>query len=243
MKPYISSKAELHGKVLEGAVILGPSRIGSESLVDNGAIVGYPSRQKLLSLLGRDKGVLRIDELDSISSGALIGEGCIVRSGCILYEDVKLGNRIELGHNVLIRSGSNVGEYSRIGSGTQLDGAVQVGRDVNIQSQVYLPHLTEVEERVFLGPCVRVTNDLYPLSRRLVKTVIERGAVIGCGAVILAGVVVGEDAVVAAGAVVTRDVQPRVVVAGIPAKQISTREEYEERKKAYEAGERPTSPR
>jgi tetrahydrodipicolinate N-succinyltransferase len=39
---------------------------------------------------------------------------------------------------------------------------------------------------------------------------------------ILPGVTIGEDAVVAAGAIVASDVLPRTVVAGVPAKQIST---------------------
>jgi maltose O-acetyltransferase len=46
------------------------------------------------------------------------------------------------------------------------------------------------------------------------------GAWIGGGALILPGVTVGEEAVVGAGAVVTRDVEPRTVVAGNPARVI-----------------------
>lgn len=41
---------------------------------------------------------------------------------------------------------------------------------------------------------------------------------IGSGAIVLPGVTIGEGAVVAAGAIVTRDVPPRTVVAGVPAK-------------------------
>ena len=41
---------------------------------------------------------------------------------------------------------------------------------------------------------------------------------IGAGAIIMPGVTIGEGAMVAAGSVVTRDVPPRMVVAGIPAR-------------------------
>jgi acetyltransferase-like isoleucine patch superfamily enzyme len=41
---------------------------------------------------------------------------------------------------------------------------------------------------------------------------------LGAGATVLQGVTVGSDAVVAAGAVVTRDVPPRALVAGVPAR-------------------------
>jgi len=43
---------------------------------------------------------------------------------------------------------------------------------------------------------------------------------VGSHATILKGVTVDRDSVVAAGAVVTRDVPPRTVVAGVPAKVI-----------------------
>lgn len=43
------------------------------------------------------------------------------------------------------------------------------------------------------------------------------------GAIILPGVTVGEYPIIAAGAVVTKDVPPRTVVAGVPAKGISNK--------------------
>lgn len=43
---------------------------------------------------------------------------------------------------------------------------------------------------------------------------------LGSNVTVLPGVTIGEDAVVAAGAVVTRDVAPRTVVGGVPAKLI-----------------------
>lgn len=51
---------------------------------------------------------------------------------------------------------------------------------------------------------------------------LDRGGTIGAGAIILPGVTVGDGAVVAAGAVVTHDVDPRTVVAGVPARPIRT---------------------
>jgi acetyltransferase-like isoleucine patch superfamily enzyme len=53
-------------------------------------------------------------------------------------------------------------------------------------------------------------------------TVIGRRASIGSNVTILCGVTVGEDAVVGAGSVVTKNVPPRTVVAGNPARILRT---------------------
>ena len=52
----------------------------------------------------------------------------------------------------------------------------------------------------------------------LLRTVVERGASIGSGAVVLGGIRIGARALVGAGAVVTRDVAAGSVVAGVPAR-------------------------
>ena len=46
---------------------------------------------------------------------------------------------------------------------------------------------------------------------------------IGARVTILPGVTIGDGAVIAAGAVVTKDVEPYVIVGGVPAKKIGVR--------------------
>lgn len=227
---FISKKAKILGKVLGPSTILGESFVGKDTIIDQGVYVGYPRRNKLLS---NPRG---IEELDALSSGSRIGLRCIIRSQTIIYEEAEVGDEVEVGHGVMIREGSKIGSDTRIGSFTQLDGTVTIGSNVNIQSRVYLPHLTVVEENVFIGPCAIVTNDRYPVSKRLSGVKIGKGAVIGAGAILMAGIQISEGAVVAAGAVVTRDVPANKVVAGVPARIKMDREEYEEKKRRYEEG-------
>jgi len=228
MEVFISRKALVRGKILKPVVILGRTIIGDDTIIDRFVYIGYPTRKKLIGF--RNGGA----DLDELSNGAKIGSKCVIRSHSIIYEDVEIGDGVEIGHGVLIREGSKIGNNSRIGSFSQLDGKVELGSNVNIQSNVYLPHLTKIGAGVFIGPGTIVTNDLYPVSRRLVGVRIEDEAVIGAGAILRAGIEIGRRAVVAAGAIVTRDVPAEAVVVGAPARITMNRREYEAKKKLYE---------
>lgn len=229
---FISPKARLDGHLEGENVILGGTVIGEGSLIGKGVIVGYPVRKSIRSLL--PSSAFNMKQYDSISKGAEIGNNCIIRSGTVVYEGVIIGDGVETGHNVLIREGSVIGGGSRIGSSTQLDGTIKIGKNVNIQSNVYLPHLTVVGDGAFIAPNVCFTNDLYPRSRRLLGVKVEKNAVICANACIIAGVVVGENSVVGAGAVVTKDVFENTVVMGAPARNYITQKEYLKKKKLWE---------
>ncbi len=226
---FISRKAKVRGFIIESA-ILGPSEIGEGTLIGPYVIVGYPSRESLRHLSSYS-----LEDLDSISRGVRIGRHCIIRSNTVVYENVIIGDEVEFGHGVLVRENTIVGDGSLIGSGTIIDGDVRIGRRVRIQSMCYIPRGTVIEDEAFLGPCVVVTNDKYPPSKRLTPVIIRKGAVVGAGAVILPGVEIGEKAVVGAGAVVTKDVRPGEVVAGFPARFMYGIGEYMRKKAFYEA--------
>jgi acetyltransferase-like isoleucine patch superfamily enzyme len=68
------------------------------------------------------------------------------------------------------------------------------------------------------NPNFSVLAEIYPTDDRPIN--IKDDVWIGANVVILPGVTIGEQSIVAAGAVVNRDVPPRTVVAGIPARVI-----------------------
>lgn len=74
-----------------------------------------------------------------------------------------------------------------------------------------------------------VFRDEIPELNVFGKIDIRDNSFIGAGAVILPDVRIGPNAVVGAGAVVTRDVPPDTVVAGVPARVISSLAEYREK--------------
>lgn len=61
------------------------------------------------------------------------------------------------------------------------------------------------------------------------KIEIKDNCFIGYGAIILYDVTIGSNSIVGAGAVVTKDVPPNSVVAGVPARVITTTDEYKKR--------------
>jgi len=232
MTGFVSPKAQVNGYIEKDAVVLGLTVIGSGTLIEKNVIVGYPVEKTLRSFAFSR--LFDIKEYDAFSKGAKIGKNCIVRSGTVIYETTTLGDKVRTGHNVLIREGSSIGEETLIGSSTKLDGTVKIGRRVKIQSNAYLPHLTVIEDNVFIAPNVCFTNDIYPQSRHLIGVTVEKNSIICANATIIAGVKIGKNAVVGAGAVVTKNVPPGSVVLGNPARVHTTREKFNEKRDAWE---------
>ena len=119
-----------------------------------------------------------------------------------------------------IHPGAVIGEDCTIHSHVWIGDEVVIGNRVKIQAFSFIPALVTIEDDCFIGPRVTFTNDKNPPSGRAnwLKTVVQRGASIGAGAVILPGIQIGPGARIGAGAVVTKDVPPGVVVCGNPAK-------------------------
>jgi acetyltransferase-like isoleucine patch superfamily enzyme len=154
-----------------------------------------------------------------------------------IAEDAKLGKNVKIWHYAYVGSGTRIGDNVSIGSLAHVDYNVRIGANTRIEGSVYIPPLTRIGKNVFIGPAAVITNDPYPMSKRMVGVTIEDGVVIGGGAVIKAGVTVGKNSVVAMGAVVTKDVPPEVVVIGVPARVVYTRKEFDAKRLKWESGE------
>ena len=154
---------------------------------------------------------------------AEIGDGTIVSTGAVVFAGTKVGARVILGDQSCVRERVVVGDDVVIGRGSLVENDTTIGAMTKIQAEAYITAYSTLEEHVFVAPCVVTTNDNFMgrTERRheLVKgPTIRRGARIGGGAVLLPGVEIGAEAFVGAGAVVTKDVEPRMVVVGNPAR-------------------------
>jgi UDP-2-acetamido-3-amino-2,3-dideoxy-glucuronate N-acetyltransferase len=154
-----------------------------------------------------------------------------VAEGPANQADHRLIDDVEFGEDVIVYSftnlyGCRVGDRTRIGPFVEIQRGAVVGADCKIQSHTFVCDGVTIEDDVFVGHGVMFVNDNRPRSDgdwELLPTVVERGASIGSGAVILGGLRIGTGALVGAGAVVTRDVAPGETVAGVPARALPAR--------------------
>jgi UDP-2-acetamido-3-amino-2,3-dideoxy-glucuronate N-acetyltransferase len=145
--------------------------------------------------------------INHIEGSALIGAGSKVWWYAVVLQDVRIGVNCSIGSHTEIGRGSRIGDQTRIGA------------------QCFLPPNSVVGCSVFIGPGVVFTDDRFPRIHtpeeppyHAEPPVIEDGANIGAGAVILPGVRIGRKAFIAAGAIVTRDVPAGGHVRGQPAR-------------------------
>jgi acetyltransferase-like isoleucine patch superfamily enzyme len=153
----------------------------------------------------------------------VIGDGTIVSTGAIVFAGSRIGARVILGDQSCVRERVTLGDDVVLGRGSLIENDTTVGAMTKIQADAYVTAYSTLEEHVFIAPCVVTTNDDFMgrTERRhelIAGPTIRRGARIGGGAILCPGVEIGEEAFVGAGAVVTKDVPPRVVVVGNPAR-------------------------
>jgi len=152
---------------------------------------------------------------------------------CRIAPDVKLGQNVKIFAFVNLY-GCIIGDNTKIGTFVEIQKGAVIGKNCKISSHTFICEGVTIEDEVFIGHGVTFINDLYPRATtsdgqlqgeqdwKVIPTVVKKRASIGSGATILAGVTIGEEAIVGAGSVVTKDVPPRTVVAGNPARVLRT---------------------
>ena len=196
------------------AIILGPVKIGDGTYVGSHCVIGHPNVSEMAGLWQTRRA--------SSKGQTIIGKNCVIRSGTTIYSAVKVGDGTVFGHNVVLREEVIVGSGTKLGTNVVVDGKANIGSNVSIQTGVYVCTYSTVEDSVFLGPCCVFANDRYMCQKefKLVGPTVRKGASVGANALLFPGIVVGEGAVVGSQAMVNRDVPPRSIYAGLPARKI-----------------------
>jgi acetyltransferase-like isoleucine patch superfamily enzyme len=202
----------------------------------------------LRSLLYRP--ILRMAGVAAIEAGVRLRFGDHIRLGRNVYLDQGVylhacPQGITIGDNTFIMHGAVLHVYNF----RNLPHAfIRIGRDSLIGEYNVLRGQggVTIGDRVYTAPLVQIlaVNHVFDdPSRPIVEQgitaegiVVEDDVWIGAGAIVTDGVRIGRGAVVAAGAVVTHDVEPHMVVGGVPArpiKRIEAGQATNETKKVY----------
>ena len=128
-----------------------------------------------------------------------------------------------LGDQSCVRERVTVGDDVVLGRGSLVENDTTIGAMTRIQAEAYITAYSTLEEHVFIAPCVVTTNDNF-MGRTEQAARADEGPDDPPRRTRrrrrhpLPGVEIGEEAFVGAGAVVTKDVPPRVIVVGNPAR-------------------------
>ncbi len=194
-------------------VIHADTRIGDEVRIDDHATLGK------LPMRAANSATTKEQELPPLS----VGDQCIVGTGVVLYRGATVDGKVLMADLCTVRENVSIGRGTIVGRGVTVENFCTIGRFCKLESECYLSAYSTLEDRVFVAPGVVTSNDNFvgrtaERFKHFKGVTVRKGGRIGAGSVILPGIEIGEDGLVAAGSVVTRDVPPRTIVLGSPAK-------------------------
>ena len=187
--------------------------IGSQVRIDDHASLGK------MPMRAANSAVTKEQALPPLT----VGDSCIVGTGAVLYRGAAIDAKVLLADLCTVRENVTIGRGTIVGRGVTIENVCRIGRYCKLESECYITAYSELEDRVFVAPGVVTSNDNFvgrtaERFKHFKGVRVKKGGRIGAGSVVLPGVTIGEDGLVAAGSVVTRDVPPRKIVMGSPAK-------------------------
>jgi acetyltransferase-like isoleucine patch superfamily enzyme len=202
-------------------------RLGHHVVIRDDTVVGHTVRIDDHASLGKqpmkaaNSATTRDQELPPLT----IGELSIVGTGAVLYRGAAIDAKVLMADLATIRENVSIGRGTIVGRGVTVENFCTVGRYCKLESECYITAYSTLEDRVFIAPGVVTSNDNFvgrtqERFKHFKGITVKKGGRVGAGAVTLPGVTIGEDALVAAGSTVTKDVEPRMIVMGKPARAL-----------------------
>lgn len=206
--------------IARDAVIGDRAQIGHHSVILPGTVVGHDvvvGSHCVLGIKPRRNESMRLTA--ESGSPLRVGDRTYIGSLVTLYRDVEIGKDVFIGDQASIRERVVIGDSSVVGRSAVIELNVVIGKRCTIQTLAYVTGDTVLEDHVFIGPCVAMSNDKYmgAAAYTLQGPHLHKGAKVGSNSTLLPGVHIGEDTIVGAGAVVTKPIQSAKTVVGVPA--------------------------
>jgi acetyltransferase-like isoleucine patch superfamily enzyme len=222
-----------HCAIGHGVVIERDVRLGSGCEIDHGAVIyegtqlGSGCKVGASATLGKkaQPAPTSVNKSAADLPPLRIDEGCIIGAQSVIYRGTSIGKKCLIADLSFVRENTEIGDYVIVGTHVTIENRVKIGSYTKIQTGAYITAAITIEDHVFIAPCVVTTNDNF-MGRTEERfkhwggATIRHGARVGAGVTLLPNVELGEESFVAAGSIVTRDVNPRTVVMGSPAKYL-----------------------
>ena len=139
-------------------------------------------------------------------------------------KSTKIGEGTYIWQFSVVLDQAQIGKNCNINCHCFIENDVIIGDNVTVKSGVYLWDGLRIGDNVFIGPNATFINDKVPRSKKYPEkfliTVIEDGASIGAGSIIMGGIKIGTNSMIGAGSLVTKNVPANQLWYGNPAKFI-----------------------
>lgn len=218
----IGAHCYIEGAVIGDNVIIHPNVVIYEGVKIADGVEIFPG-----AFIGKEpKGAGAVARQPIFERKITIGKNSSIGPHAVIFYDVEIGENTLLGDGASIREKCRIGSYCILSRYVTVNYNTTIGSRTKIMDNTHITGNCTIGDDVFISIMVGTTNDNVVRGdfdeKRIVGPIIEDGVVIGVGASLLPGVRIGTGAMVAAGSVVTKDVAPKTLVAGVPARFVKT---------------------
>jgi acetyltransferase-like isoleucine patch superfamily enzyme len=198
-------------KIGDNTVVLKHTHVGDHVTIGCNCVLGI-----------KPGGNKRMRNIQEKNESLIIQDYATIGNLVTIYSSTEIGKHVFIADHASIRENVQIEEGTVVGRGSIIELNTKIGKRCTIQTLAYITGDTVIEDDVFIGPCVSMSNDKYMGAKEyeLKGPIIKEGAKIGNNATLLPGVMIGEKGIIGAGSVVTKDVRNNEVVVGVPAKKL-----------------------
>lgn len=187
-------------------ITYGEIAIGEDTYIGPYCLLGVPSSIcEELPKINHERSV-------SIGAHSRLESHVIVAKGSFLEQ------RVWCDHNTYIGADTVIGEETQVLYGAKIYDRVNIGKKVWVGGFI-CNDATILDKAIVFGSLVHKFVDAKQ-DQAESSPIVETGAFIGMGALVIGGITIGEKAYIGAGAVVTQSVKPGRLYVGVPARNV-----------------------